>query len=77
MAQEVQLHAAGSLKAAMTGIADAFGKGSGVTVARQSGLLRERIEDGEAAQVFASANTRHPQALADAGRTGRLGQTMA
>jgi ABC-type molybdate transport system substrate-binding protein len=32
-----------------------------------SGLLRERIEKGEAAQVFASADMGHPQKLADAG----------
>ena len=32
-----------------------------------SGLLRERIENGEGAQVFASADTQHPQRLADGG----------
>ena len=32
-----------------------------------SGLLRERIEKGEGAQVFASADMGHPQKLADAG----------
>lgn len=66
----VQLHAAGSLRAAMTDIADAFEAAHGATVARAfgpSGLLRERIEGGEAAEVYASANMRHPTALAEAG----------
>ena len=73
LAQEVRLHAAGSLKAAMTDIADAFEAATGATVARSfgpSGLLRERIEQGEPAEVFASANMRHPQTLADAGLSG-------
>lgn len=66
-----RLHAAGSLKAAMTDIADAFSRAHGVSVERTfgpSGLLRKRIEEGEAAEVFASANMRHPMALAAAGR---------
>lgn len=71
--QEVRLHAAGSLTAAMTEIADAFEADTGTTVQRNfgpSGLLRERIEGGEPAEVFASANMRHPEALADAGLAG-------
>lgn len=66
----VRLHAAGSLKAAMTDIADAFETAHGGRVERAfgpSGLLRQRIEGGEAAEVYASANMRHPAALADAG----------
>ena len=66
-----RLHAAGSLKAAMTEIADRFERDHGATVERTfgpSGLLRERIEGGEAAEVFASANMRHPQTLAKAGK---------
>ncbi|WP_113911186.1 molybdate ABC transporter substrate-binding protein [Roseovarius dicentrarchi] len=73
LAQEVRLHAAGSLKAAMTDIANAFEAATGATVTRSfgpSGLLRERIEGGEPAEVFASANMRHPQTLADAGLSG-------
>ena len=68
--ETVKLHAAGSLRAAMTDIADAFEHAHGVAVARTfgpSGLLRERIESGEAAEVYASASMRHPAALADAG----------
>ncbi|RAI02406.1 molybdate ABC transporter substrate-binding protein [Acuticoccus sediminis] len=66
----VSLHAAGSLKAALGDVADAFEADTGLTVSRSfapSGLLRQRIEDGEPAEVFASANMRHPQALAAAG----------
>ncbi|WP_425087852.1 molybdate ABC transporter substrate-binding protein [Stappia sp.] len=69
----VKLHAAGSLKAAMGDIADLYEKTHGVTVVRAfgpSGLLRERIEGGEAAEVYASANMKHPTTLATAGRSG-------
>lgn len=67
----VHLHAAGSLKSAMTDIADAFAAATGVAVERAfgpSGLLRERIEGGEKAEVFASANMAHPRRLAEAGK---------
>lgn len=69
--EAVRLHAAGSLRAAMTDIADAFEAAHGGSVERAfgpSGLLRERIEGGEPAEVYASANMRHPTALAEAGR---------
>lgn len=69
----VKLHAAGSLKAAMTEIADAYAEETGVAVERAfgpSGLLRARLEEGEAAEVFASANMKHPTTLANAGRSG-------
>jgi molybdate transport system substrate-binding protein len=69
----VKLHAAGSLKAAMGDIADLYEKTHGVTVERAfgpSGLLRERIEGGEAAEVYASANMKHPTTLAKAGKSG-------
>ena len=33
-----------------------------------SGLLRERLEQGEAADVFASANMEHPEALSRSGK---------
>jgi molybdate transport system substrate-binding protein len=67
-AQTIQLYAAGSLRAALTEIARAFEADSGgrqkveVTFGA-SGLLRERIEAGAAAHVFASADTGHPQRL--------------
>ena len=65
-ADAVTLHAAGSLKAAMTDIAAAYEQVDDQTVETAfgpSGLLRERIEGGEASDVFASANLRHPRTL--------------
>ncbi len=67
------LYAAGSLKAAMSEIAEAFTEATGLPVETTfgpSGLLRERIEAGEPAELFASANMKHPQTLAAAGRGG-------
>lgn len=67
----VQLYAAGSLRAAMTEIVLAFNASGGPTVNATfgaSGLLRERIEKGESAEVFASADMGNPQTLAMAGR---------
>ncbi len=72
-AQTVRLYAAGSLKAVMADMTAAFEAaipGAKVeTVLGASGLLRERIEKGEAAHVFASADTGHPKRLADQGKT--------
>jgi ABC-type molybdate transport system substrate-binding protein len=70
IADPVLLHAAGSLRAALTEVAADFAAAEGVEVATAfapSGALRERIEGGEAAQVFASANMAHPRRLAEAG----------
>jgi ABC-type molybdate transport system substrate-binding protein len=67
----VRVYAAGSLRAAMNEIAQAFTAAGGPAVTTTfgpSGLLRERIEKGEQADVFASADMGHPQALARAGR---------
>ena len=68
-AQEpVLLHAAGSLRAALTEVTQAFTAQSGLPVKPAfgaSGLLRERIEQGEGAQVFGN-----PRALAKEGRSG-------
>lgn len=64
----VSVYAAGSLREAFTEIATAYEARTGIRVALTfgaSGLLRERIEQGEAAQVFASADTQHPQRLAN------------
>lgn len=70
----VRVHAAGSLKAALTEAAAAFAKrpdGTKVEFAfGPSGLLKDRLEKGEASDVFASANMAHPKALADAGKAG-------
>jgi len=64
-AAPVQVYAAGSLREAFTEIARDHEARTGQKVALTfgaSGLLRERIEKGEPAQVFASADTDHPQA---------------
>jgi ABC-type molybdate transport system substrate-binding protein len=69
----VLLHAAGSLRGALTEVAQAFEKSSSLKVQAKfgpSGLLRDEIAAGAKAEVFASANMEHPQALANAGRTG-------
>lgn len=71
-AETISLYAAGSLKTALTEIARAFeAQSNGAhTVAAEfaaSGLLRARIEKGEPAHVFASANMEHPRSLADRG----------
>jgi molybdate transport system substrate-binding protein len=72
-AEAVLLHAAGSLRAALTEIASAFEQASGVKIEATygaSGLLREEIAAGARAEVFASANMEHPQALAASGKSG-------
>src|SRR5262245_18092427 len=73
-AETVNLYAAGSIMAALTEVAKAFEKSKGGSVRVEttfgpSGLLRERIEKGEPAHVFASAATNHPKRLADQGRS--------
>jgi molybdenum ABC transporter molybdate-binding protein len=71
-AETLRLYAAGSLRAALTEVARAFeAKHAGSKVELEfaaSGLLRERIEAGEAAHVFASADVGHPAKLAQSGR---------
>ena len=72
-ATNVTVYAAGSLREAFTEIAREHevrtGQKVGLTFGA-SGLLRERIESGEPAMVFASADTEHPQRLARAGDWG-------
>lgn len=73
MADTVKLHAAGSLKAALTQVAHDFEKATGhqvETAFGPSGLLRKRIETGEPSEVFASANMKHPKTLEKAGKAG-------
>ena len=71
-AGELAVFAAGSLRAPLTEIAQAFEAAhAGQRVALTfgaSGLLKDRIAGGEHADVFASANMEHPQALAGAGK---------
>ncbi len=74
MAEEtVLLHAAGSLRAALTEVAKDFeAAGVGKVQAKfgASGLLKDEIASGAKAEVFASANMEHPLALAADKRSG-------
>lgn len=68
--EPLQVYAAGSLREVFTEIARDHEARTGQKIALTfgaSGLLRERIEQGEGAQVFASADTQHPQRLVTAG----------
>ena len=72
-AQDLSLYAAGSLKAALTDVAADYAEAYDTPVVTSfgpSGLMRERIEVGETAHVFASANMRHPRTLESAGKGG-------
>jgi ABC-type molybdate transport system substrate-binding protein len=73
---ELRVYAAGSLRIALVEVAQAFERTeAGVRVVLTfgaSGLLKDRIAGGERADVFASANMEHPQALASTGRAGRV-----
>src|SRR5215467_13931062 len=72
-ADTVLLHAAGSLRAALNEVAASYEKATGIHVIAKfgaSGLLKEEIAGGARAEVFASANMEHPQALAAAKKSG-------
>jgi ABC-type molybdate transport system substrate-binding protein len=72
-AEPILLHAAGSLRAALTKVGAAFQAATGVAVQAKYGpfgLLKDEIAAGGKAGVFASANMTHPQALAAAGKSG-------
>ena len=69
-AAPVQVFAAGSLRGALNAVASDYEARTGQKIALTygpSGLLRERLEKGEQAQLFSSADTEHPQRLASAG----------
>jgi len=71
--EPVLLHAAGSLRTALTEVTEAFEAASGQKVQAKygpSGTLKDEIAGGAHAEVFASANMEHPQALATAGKSG-------
>lgn len=72
---QVIVFAAGSLRAAVSELAQAFAETKaghvGVTLG-PSGLLRQRIALGEPADLFIAADLRHPQALGDAGFASRV-----
>ncbi len=67
----LRVYAAGSLTGAFNALLEAFGTPPGEAAQPTygpSGLLRERLERGEPADVFASADMGQPRRLADAGR---------
>jgi molybdenum ABC transporter molybdate-binding protein len=69
-APALKVYAAGSLRAALSQVAQDYQARTGQAVELSfgaSGLMRERIEKGEPAHVFASADTEHPQRLAQSG----------
>jgi molybdate transport system substrate-binding protein len=71
----IQLFAAGSLRGALTDVANAYEASSGDKVAAKysaSGLLKNEISAGAKVDVFASANMEHPQSLHDEKKSGRV-----
>ena len=72
-ASEIRVLAAGSLKDVLTAIFADYAKQHDVTFAPvwgPSGILRDRMQHGEAFDLFASAALPHAQALTDAGVSG-------
>jgi len=72
-AATIQLYAAGSLRGALTDIAKAYESSTGTKVESKfgpSGILKTEIAGGAKADVFASANMEHPQALHDERKSG-------
>jgi len=72
-AQSVDLVTAGSLNLALSQVADAFLAKTGIKVTQTygpSGTLRQQIEGGLRPDVFASADTASPRALAREGLAG-------
>ena len=71
--EPVLLYAAGSLRGALTDVAKSFEAATGNSVQAKygaSGLLKDEIAAGAKAELFASANIDHPQALAAAKKSG-------
>ena len=72
-ASDLRIMAAGSLKDAFTAIFADYTKqygGSFTPVFGPSGVLRERLQNGEAFDIFASAALPHAQTLTEAGISG-------
>jgi molybdate transport system substrate-binding protein len=71
----VRVLAAGSLRSAISEIGSAFLNATGVRVESSfgpSGVLRERIEKGEQADLFASADMGNPLSLSQAGKSSSV-----
>jgi len=74
-AEELHILAAGSLKEVVDEIGERYKAAGGTAVAAEfglSGLLRERIEKGERADLLASADMGHPLKLLRQGRAIRV-----
>jgi ABC-type molybdate transport system substrate-binding protein len=72
-AAEIRVMAAGSLKDVFTAVFADYTKQYGATfspVWGPSGVLRERLQNGETFDIFASAALPHAQALTQAGVSG-------
>jgi ABC-type molybdate transport system substrate-binding protein len=70
VAEPVKVFAAGSLTGAMTAVMHLYEEQTGEHVQAEfgpAGLLRERIDNGERPDIFASANMGHGRALAEKG----------
>jgi molybdate transport system substrate-binding protein len=75
MTRQLNVMAAGSLRAVWPPLMAHFTRQSGIGVSTQfgpAGLLRQRIEAGEQPDLFASANVSHPQRLLALGRAQRV-----
>jgi len=68
--EPIRLYAAGSLRSALNEIAASYPAAKVEVVYGASGLLRERIVNGERPDLFASANMEHPHSLVLAGLAG-------
>jgi molybdate transport system substrate-binding protein len=69
-APPIRVLAAGSLTGALTAVIKTYHEKTGEAVQADfgpAGLLLERIEQGEPAEIFASANMAHPQKIANKG----------
>ena len=69
--RKLTVFAAGSLREALGAIAEDFGAGHKIQIRTEfgpSGRMRERIERGEQADLFASADIGHPRTLVEEGR---------
>jgi len=74
-AEELRLLAAGSLSEVMDEIGERYKAATGTSVTAEfgpSGLLRERIEKGERADLLASADMGHPLKLLQEGHATRV-----
>jgi len=72
-AETITVYAAGSLKSALTDLAESYEGATSNTVSAKygaSGLLKDEISGGAKPDVFASANMEHPQALHDQHKSG-------